>query len=119
LTNPETTLTFSSKMSNEADKEWFAPISYVILNKVFKSADPAGRGQRGVEAIHRGELALLMEKLEFNELAESEWKRAAKLHHNYDVEKMKSFVDYLRKNVDDELVKKAEDTLLGPDTSMQ
>ncbi|MDH3975363.1 MAG: hypothetical protein OEV42_13865 [Deltaproteobacteria bacterium] len=119
LENPETILTFSSKYSDESDKDWFAPISYVLLNKMTIDADPMDRAKKSIEAIHRGNLALLMEKIGFNELAESEWEHAAKLDILNDVEKLKSRVEYLRKSVDDDLQKRAEDAVLGPDISLQ
>lgn len=119
LENPETTLTFSSKHSNDTDKDWFAPIGYVILNKMAINADPTDRAKRSIEGIHRANIALLMEKLGFHELAESEWTRAAKLYCDNNVETMKSSIEFLRKSIDDETLKKAEDAILGPDISIQ
>ena len=83
------------------------------MGKIIQESDPFGRGSELGESIERGRLAYLYEKKGLAEAALREWQKAAKLAGHDDIDKIKETIHYLKNNRDEDVLKKAEDSVIG------
>jgi len=83
--------------------------AYLILGEIY----PSDVGENNVEALERARLAYLLEKSGAVREAQLEWKAAAQLMGHNNVERVKSIIEYLKKNSDEDLMIEVENTYLG------
>ncbi len=112
--NRENIRAFSEERNQEIDNEYFSPIALLMLEEISKASDPEEKGKKLINAFQHGHLAFQLENAGFTVLANQQWTIASKLS-NLKKAEIRSTVNTLRKQFDEEATKYAEKSILGPD----